>query len=162
MHLAINVVKFLRHHQIKWWLISTWIGPRSLHDLACQRVVSFHHDLVENSARQRDEVAKNIPKTSTNHPKYITPGKMLPSTLATGAVSARQGICWCGNTWSLCLLLPSAVFNSNEQHIKKHMLTSHHCPEMPRDVWSRTDPMFEALEQMPSNVCLDQLPKLIL
>ena len=53
-------------------------------------------------------------------------------------------------------------FNSNVQHIRKHMLTSHRCPEMTRDVRSRTDPMFEALEQMPSNVCLDQLPKMVL
>ena len=42
MHLAVNVVKFLRRHQIKWYMISTWTGPRSLHDLVCRRVVSFH------------------------------------------------------------------------------------------------------------------------
>lgn len=79
-----------------FYQISTLIGPHSLHDLVCQRLVSlncyFLHDLVENSARQKDAEAKNIPKASANHPKYITPGIMLHSTLATGAVSARRGI----------------------------------------------------------------------
>lgn len=55
---------------------------------------------------------------------------MLPSAPATGAVSARQCIWWCGNIWSLCRLLPSVVFNSNEQHIKNHMLTRLPCSNM--------------------------------
>ena len=54
------------------------MGPHFLHDLVCQRVAFFPlNDLVENSARQQEAEAKNIPKVSANHPKYITPGKML-------------------------------------------------------------------------------------
>lgn len=116
-----------------FYQLSPWIGPWSLHDLVCHVQSVFipfflpQHDLVENSARQQDAQAKNIPNTATDHPKYITPGIMLPSAPATGAVSARQCIWWCGNIWSLCLLLPSVVFNSNEQHIKNHMLTRLPC-----------------------------------
>lgn len=134
-------VKFLRHHQIKmiawkswryFYQLSPWIGPWSLHDLECHVESVFkppQHDVVENSARQQDAEAKNIPSTTTDHPKYITPGIMLPPALATGPVSARQCIWWCGNIWSLCLYLPSVVFNGNEQHIKNHMLTRLWCSQ---------------------------------
>lgn len=100
--------------------------------------IFFLDDPVENSARQRDAVAKNIPKTSAKHLKYITPGIILSSNVATGAVSARRGIWWCGHIWSFCLL-PSAVFNSNKQHINKHV-----DPRLVSgDVSSVMDPMFE-------------------
>lgn len=52
-----------------------------LNNLLCQHLASLYslllYDFVEDSAR-KSNAAKNIPKTSANHPKYISVGKMRP------------------------------------------------------------------------------------
>lgn len=91
----------------------------------------FLLEFVESSARTQDAVATNIPKTSTNHPKYISAGIKLLWGLVTAAVSARWSIT---AGWDrLKLVAPRAKFiflNSNEPHIKKHMGTRRWRPEM--------------------------------
>lgn len=52
-----------------------------LNNLLCQHLAGLYslllYDFIEDSAR-KSNTAKNIPKTTVNHPKYISVGKMLP------------------------------------------------------------------------------------
>lgn len=79
LHLTIN--RLLRHHPFPKMTISTVTAFQLLNNLVCQHLASLYslllHDFVEDSAR-KSNTARNIPKTSANHPKYISVGKMFP------------------------------------------------------------------------------------
>lgn len=78
-HLTIN--RLLRHHPFLKMMISAVTAFQLLNNLACQHLAGLYslllHDFVEDSAR-KSNTARNIPKTSANHPKYISVGKMFP------------------------------------------------------------------------------------
>lgn len=62
-------------------IVSSVTAFHLFNNLLCQHLATLYslhfHDFVEDSAR-KSNAAKNVPRTSASHPKYIRVGKMLP------------------------------------------------------------------------------------